>query len=182
MNDARPPMPTGRLVAIVVGVIFVIAFLTIGGLAVAGYVFAKRIHVTETRDEQGREKTLQVETPLGRLRVDQGDRVDPKLLNIPLYPGAVALEPRHGARVDVDLDFADKRLRVLAVEMETPDEVEKVIEFYREAAADFVFSKKDHGRVQFRWEHGNLQKIVGIVEKGGKTRISLAHIGEPEAN
>jgi len=174
--------PTGRLVAIVVGVIFAIAILTVGGLLVAGYVFASKVRVSTDRDEQGREKTVRVDTPLGRLRVDRDERVDPKHLNIPLYPGARVADRSARARIDLDLDFTDQSLRVLAVEMETTDPADKVIDFYREAAADFVFSKKANGRVEFFWERGGLKKLVAIIERGGGTRISLANIGEPEAN
>ena len=179
MTSSGPP--TGRLVAVVVGVILTIGILTVGGLVVAGYIFASKVKVSADRDAQGRERTVRVETPLGRFRLDQ-DHVDPKRLDIPLYPGAVVRDDDSGARVDLDLDFADKKFRVLAVELETADPVDKVIEFYREAAADFVFSRKREGKVEFRWERGGLHKVVGIVEKEGKTRISLANIGEPEAN
>ncbi len=172
--------PTGRLVAVVVGVILAIGILTVAGLVIAGYVFASRVNVSTVRDEKGREKTVRVDTPLGRLQLDQNE-VDPRRLDIPLYPGAVVRQGEGGARA-VDLGFDDKRLRLLAVEMETSDPADKVIAFYKEAAADFVFSAKKDNRVEFRWERGGLRKVVGIVEKEGKTRISLANIGEPEAN
>jgi len=178
---SRSGPPTGRLVAVVVGVILAIGVLTVGGLAVAGYVFASKVRVDTIRDDKGRE-TIKVETPLGRLRLDHAEAVDPARLDIPVYPGATVRGRDAGARVDLDLDFADKRLRVLAVEMETEDPAEKVVEFYRESAADFVFSQKKDGRVEFKWERGELKKVVAIVEKAGKTRISLANIGEPEAN
>ena len=116
MTSSGPP--TGKLVAVVVGVILAIGVLTVGGLVVAGYIFASRVSVSTSRDARGRERTVRVDTPLGRLRLDQ-EPVDPKRLDIPLYPGAVARQQDSGARVDVDLDFADKKFRVLAVEMET---------------------------------------------------------------
>jgi hypothetical protein len=177
MSTSTGP-PTGRLVAIVVGVILAIGVLTVAGLAVAGYVFASKVNVQTSRDE----KTVRVETPFGNLRLDRAEQVDPKLLDIPLYPRAEVRPREAGARLDLDLDFADKRLRVLAVEMETTDPIEKVVAFYREAAADFVVIRKQDDRFEFRWERGSLKKVVGIVEKQGKTRISLANIGEPEAN
>jgi hypothetical protein len=179
MTSSGPP--TGRLVAVVVGVILTIGILTVGGLVVTGYIFASRVSVSTVRDAEGHEKAVRVETPLGRFRLDQ-EPIDPKRLDIPLYPGAVVRSNDSGGRVDLDLDFADKKFRVLAVELETVDSAEQVIQFYREAAADFVFSQKKDGKVEFRWERGGLNKVVGIVEKEGKTRISLANIGEPEAN
>ena len=175
-------MPTGKLVAIVVAVIFGIGLLAMAGLLLLGYAFVSRVSVTTVRDAQGRERTVKVETPLGRVRVDKDTLVDPKSIDIPLYPGAAVVNSGGSATVDVDLDFADTSLRLLAVEMETSDPIDKVIEFYRQNAADFVFSRKPDGKVEFRWEEGKLKKIVGIREKRGKRRIALANIGEPEAN
>ncbi len=177
------PASTGRLVAIVVGVVVGILLLTCGGLVVAGYYFASKVTVSRSHDEGGREKTIRVETPFGRLRVEKQENVDPKLLGMPIYPGAAVIRGEGGgARVDLDLDFADKYVRVVAVKMETADPFENVVSFYRTEAADFVFSHKADGKVEFRWEHGELKKLVVIDERGGKTRISLAKFGEPEAN
>lgn len=179
----QPSGPSaGRLVAIVVGVIFGIALLAMVGLGVVSYIIASKVHITTLQDDRGREKTFRVETPFGRLRVDRGEQVDPKLLNIPIYPGATAVGGGYrDARVDLDLDFADKYLRVVTVEMETLDPAEKVIAFYREHAPDFVFREK-HGKAEFTWRQGEFRKAVGIRERHGKTLISLANVGEPEAN
>ena len=182
-----PPGPTGnstgRLVVIVVGVVLGIAVLTIGGLVALSYVFASKVHVVTTKDRDGREESVRLETPFGRLRVDKNTQIDPKLLGIPIYPGAKTVEgDSGGARVDLDLDFADKSLRVVALEMETSDPADKVIAFYRENATDFVFSEKANGKVEFKLKHEQLRKAIGIREQRGKTRISLANIGEPEAN
>ena len=178
----QPGSSTTRLVVIVLCVIFGIGLLTVAGLVVAGYVFASRVSVSTVRDEQGREKTVKIDTPLGRLRVEKQRDIDPKLLGVPIYPGATVLKDDVGARVDLDLDFADKSVRVLVVKMETEDPFQKVVDFYRDEAADFVFVEKKNGGAEFRWEHGKLKKIVAVSERRGKTRISLANIGEPEAN
>ncbi len=185
MSHSQPPgshQSTGRLVVIVVGILIGVVLLCVGGLAVAGYYFASRFEVRRELDAQGREKTVRLETPFGRLRVDKGTPVDPERLGIPLYPGATVSDRGRSTRLDLDLDIADQYLRVIAVEMETPDPAEKVIEFYRQTGVDFVFSRRSDGKVEFRWEEGALKKVVAIVGRGGKTRISLAHVGEPEAN
>ncbi len=180
----RSGRPTGRLVAIVVGVIFGVVLLCAAALAAVGYYLASRVEVTTTRDEQGQERTVRINTPFGRLRVDTDRPVDPKLLGIPVYPGAtpVVEGERMHARVDLDLDFADTSLRVRVAEVETADPFEQVVDFYREEAVDFIFTKKSRGRVEFIWQQGKLKKVVGIRERGGKTRISLASVGEAEAN
>lgn len=176
------PSGGGRIVAIVLAVVFGIMLLTVGGLVVVCYIFASKVSVTASRDQFGRGKTIRVETPFGRLRVEKQEDVDPRLLGIPIYPGATVMKGETGgARVDLDLDFADKYVRVLAVKMETSDPFDKVVEFYRDEAADFVFSRKQE-RAEFRWEHDELKKLVVVTDRNGKTRISLAKIGEPEAN
>ncbi len=182
-NPPPPQSSTGRLVAIVVGVVIGVVMLTIAGLMITAFIFARKVTVSTVRDEQGREKTVRVDTPFGRLRVEKQGDVDAKLLAIPIYPGAVQVKGEmSGARVDLDLDFADKYVRVLAVKMETADPFDKVVEFYKEEAPDFVFTLKRDGHAEFKWEQGRLKKVVGIVEKHGKTQIGLANIGEPEAN
>jgi len=176
-------MSTGRLVAIVVGVIFAIGMLTVAGLAVAGFVFASKVRVSTVQDEQGREKTVKLDTPFGSLRVDQEHRIDPQSLGIPIYPGAtVTRQGAGGARVSLDLDFADQSLQVAALEMETPDRVDKVAEFYQDRAADFLITRHASGKVEFLWERGRLKKVVALEERRGRTRIALARIGAPEAN
>ena len=79
MKSSGPP--TGRLVAVVVGVILAVGVLTVAGLVIAGYVFASKVNVSTVRDERGREKTVRVETPLGQIQFDHG-QVDPKRLDI----------------------------------------------------------------------------------------------------
>jgi len=183
-----PPGPpaggssTGRTVAWIAGIVFAFLLVCLGGLFLAGYLFFSKVHVTSMRDDKGQEKSVNIDTPLGRLRVEKGIGVDPKLLGIPIYPGASVVQGDHSARVDLDLDFADKSLRVLAAKMETPDNFQKVVDFYKEEVPDFVYTRKSNGRAQFHWEHGEFKKVVMIEERSGKTRISLANIGEPEAN
>ena len=180
---SRQGMPTGRLVAIVVAVIFGVAALGLIGVIAAGFFLFPRVHVNTVRDEQGRERSIRVETPFGRLRVERGSDVDPAHLGIPIYPGAgVVDKDTSGGRVQLDLDFAEQNLQVMAVTMETSDPFDKVVDFYREEAADFVFSRKANGSVEFIWKEGRLKKIVALRERNQKTRIALANIGEPEGN
>jgi hypothetical protein len=169
-------------VAIVVGVIVGLVVLGVGSMVIMGLVLASKVNVHTERDAEGREKMVRVETPFGRFRVDRHQRIDPKQLGLPIYPGAVVLRDTGTARVEIDLDFADTSLRVVAAEMETTDAFDKVVDFYRDQAADFVFTKESGRKVKFIWHQERLKKVIGIIEKGGKTRIALASVGEPEAN
>ncbi|GEM_PF-996693 len=191
MNSPSAPLPprssaepsTGRLVVIAAGVLAGIVVLTLGGLGIVSYLFVSRIHVARTQRGRGGNAALRIETPLGSVRVDKQDSVDPKLLGIPLYPGAVVVPGEAGgARVDLDLDFADKSFRVAAVQMETSDPMDKVVSFYRSEASDFALRFESHGHAEFRSSRGGIKKVIGIAAQHGKTRISLANIGAPEAN
>ena len=173
---------TGRLAAIVAAVIAGVFLLMAAGLFLVGYRFASRIRISSAPDGR-RDGTVRIETPLGNLRVQKQAEIDPKLLGIPLYPGAAAVEGKGvGARVDLDLDFADKSLRVVAVQMETADPIDKVVAFYRQEASDYSFNQKSGEAAEFHWSEGPWKKIIAIRERRGKTNISLANVGEPEAN
>ena len=171
---------TGRLVAIVAAVIAGIFLLMAAGLFLVGYRFASRIHISHAPDGQ-HDGTVRIETPLGNLRVQKQAEIDPKLLGMPIYPGAVAVKGQ-GARVDLDLDFVDKSLRVAAVRMETGDPMDKVVAFYRQEASEYSFNQKSGNAVEFHCSEGPWKKIIAITERRGKTNISLANVGEPEAN
>ena len=173
-------MSAHRVVAVIVGAVLVVGFLAVGGLVFAAYFFSSRVHVT--RSGARGDETVRVETPFGRMRVDKNNDVDPEVLDIPLYPGAKVVQEGHSARVELDFDFADKALRITAVEMETPDAFDKVVAFYRQAAPDFSFSEKAGGKVELLWQKGGQKKVIGLVKRQDKSRIALANIGEPEGN
>jgi hypothetical protein len=174
-------MSAHRVVSAIVGAVLVLGLLAVGGLVFAAYYFSSRVHVTRS-GTHGRDEIVRVDTPFGRVRVDKNRDMDPELLDMPLYPEAKVVNQGHSARVDLDLDFADKQLRIMAVEMETPDAFDKVVAFYRQAAPDYSFSQKAGGKVELLWQEGGRKKVIGIVERQGKTRIALANIGEPEGN
>lgn len=180
--SSTPGPSTGRLVAIVAAVIASILLVMAAGLFLVGYRFASKVRISAAPDGE-QDGTLRIETPVGNLRVRKQGQIDPKLLGIPLYPGAVVVRGEGmGARVDLDLDFADKSLRVAAVQMETGDPMDKVVAFYRQEAADYSFNQKPGRAAEFHWSDGSWKKIIAIAERRGKTHISLANIGEPEAN
>ena len=53
----------------------------------AGMYFADNIHVEKTRGAKG--ETVQVDTPIGSMRVQEHKKLDPKLIGVPVYPGAI---------------------------------------------------------------------------------------------
>ena len=93
------------------------------------------VHVD--KDSNGKEKTVQVDTPFGGVHVNT-DQVSASDLGLPLYPGAESVrgDDKHKS-ADVHLGFGEWQLRVRAVSYATPDSQEKVAEFYKKALGRF---------------------------------------------
>ena len=110
------------------------AFAVLGvGLALG--VSGCRIHVD--KDANGKEKTVQVETPFGGVHVNT-DQTSASDLGMPVYPGAklVTDDDKHKS-ADVHLGFGDWQLRVKAVSYGSTDSKEKVAAFYKKALARY---------------------------------------------
>jgi hypothetical protein len=105
------------------------------GLSVIAGLVGCRVHVD--KDANGKEKTVQVDTPFGGVHVNT-DQVSASDLGLPVYPGA---EPARGddkhKSADVHLGFGEWQLRVRAVSYATPDSQEKVAEFYKKSLGRF---------------------------------------------
>ena len=94
-----------------------------------------RVHVD--KDSNGKEKTVQVDTPFGGVHVNT-DQTTATDLGLPVYPGAkqVTDDDQHKS-ADVHLGFGDWQLRVKAVSYGTPDSREQVTAFYKKALARY---------------------------------------------
>lgn len=105
------------------------------GLAVLAGLTGCRVHVD--KDSNGQEKTVQVDTPFGGVHVNT-DQISASDLGLPVYPGAepVRGDDKHKS-ADVHLGFGEWQLRVRAVTYSTPDNQEKVTDFYKKALGRF---------------------------------------------
>jgi hypothetical protein len=104
-------------------------------LTVSLCVSGCRVHVD--KDANGKEKNVQVDTPFGGVHVNT-DQTSASDLGLPLYPGAepVTDDDKHKS-ADVHLGFGEWQLRVKAVSYSTPDNKDKVAEFYKKALTRF---------------------------------------------
>jgi hypothetical protein len=85
------------------------------------------------KDANGKEKTVQVETPFGGVHVNT-DQTTAADLGLPVYPGAqVARDDDKHKSADVHLGFGDWQLRIKAVSYSTSDSQDKVAAFYKKA-------------------------------------------------
>ncbi|HTJ30321.1 MAG TPA: hypothetical protein VL346_07460 [Acidobacteriaceae bacterium] len=90
-----------------------------------------RVHVD--KDKNGKEKTVQVDTPFGGVHVNT-DQTTAADLGMPVYPGAHAItdDEKHKS-ADVHLGFGQWQIRVKAVSYGSPDSQDKVAAFYKKA-------------------------------------------------
>lgn len=94
-----------------------------------------RVHVD--KDANGKEKTVQVDTPFGGVHVNT-DQISASDLGLPVYPGShQSTDREHEKSADVHLGFGNWQLRVKAVNYTTPDSKEKVAAFYKKALARY---------------------------------------------
>jgi hypothetical protein len=94
-----------------------------------------RVHVD--KDSNGKEKTVQVDTPFGGVHVNT-DQTSASDLGLPVYPGAQPIRDNDNEKsADVHLGFGEWQLRVKVVSYATPDSKDKVSAFYKKALTRF---------------------------------------------
>jgi hypothetical protein len=90
-----------------------------------------RVHVD--KDENGKEKNVQVDTPFGGVHVNT-NQISAVDLGLPAYPGAeIVKDNEHDKSADVNMGFGQWTLRVRAVNYGTMDSRDKVTAFYKKA-------------------------------------------------
>jgi hypothetical protein len=94
-------------------------------------------HVQVDKGQNGEDKNVKVDTPLGGLHV-RADQTTAADLGLPDYPGATLAPDREGDKsADVHLGFGRFQLHVRVVTYVTPDDQKKVLAFYRNALGRF---------------------------------------------
>jgi hypothetical protein len=183
MSSAPVPPQKGNnavwwILGIVGGGITLLVFL---GLILAG-VFVRHIHVSETGDK------VEIETPVGDLRVNQGEL---HATGLPVYPGAIAVKDK-GATIQLSTE--NSGVGIAAEEYHTGDSLEQVQAWYRnhlgpefrlEKDGDSSRLAKRHLRVNdselaFVDEKGEGARVVGLKKPGGGTEIDLVRAGKRE--
>jgi len=107
-----------------------LVLIAVCALAVSGIVGC-RVHIT--KDENGNEKNVQVDTPFGGVHVNT-DKITATELGLPVYPGAQLYNSDDKNKsADVNVGFGKWKLRVRAVTYTTSDSSDKVQAFYKKA-------------------------------------------------
>ena len=100
------------------------------GLACVAALAGCRIHVD--KDANGKEKTVQVDTPFGGVHVNT-DQTSASDLGLPVYPGAKLETGDDNKSADIHMGFGEWQLRIRAIKYVTTDPQDKVAEFYKKA-------------------------------------------------
>jgi hypothetical protein len=107
------------------------AMVLVAGVTLLASLAGCRVNVQ--KDADGKEKTVQVDTPFGGVHVNT-DQTTAADLGLPAYPGAqIVTDNDKDKSADVHLGFGEWELRVRAVNYATPDTKEQVTAFYKKA-------------------------------------------------
>jgi hypothetical protein len=170
----------GGVLAGILVALLILAALAVVGVFMAGMYLADNIHVQKSRGAKG--DTVEVDTPIGSMRVQQHRRLDPKVIGVPVYPGAVREDDSHAASIDFSFESNHKEFTILAAEYSTDDSVDKVKEFYHRELPHWIISQGPQGGIHMEYSEDGYKRVIGIHERDGRTRIGLASVGEPAAN
>ncbi len=102
--------------------------------AVALWLVAKRTKISQTETKAG--KALHVESPLGTLDMHPEAKLDARLAQIPVYPGALPGNPV-GAESVSELHTFGRTLQEISANYWTPDGTQQVWDFYRQQLPDW---------------------------------------------
>jgi len=170
----------GGVIGILVGLL-ALGFVALIAVFVFGIFVARNIHVERTQSTRG--ESVRVVTPVGTVQVRAHERLDPKSVGIPVYPGAFREDhDGHAASFEFDSDSTHTGFTVLGAEYSTSDSIDKVRDFYSKELPHWIVSKRRHGRFRMEYTEGGYKRFVVIDEKHGRTHIALASVGEPAAN
>ncbi len=171
----------GGALAGVLAAFLILAALAVVGVFLAGMYVAENIHVEKTRNAKG--ETVQVDTPIGSMHVQEHTKFDPKLIGVPVYPNAIREDDdNHAAAVDFSFDSGHKEFTFLAANYSTADSVDKVKEFYHHELPHWMIMQRRTGTVHMEYTEDGYKRIIVVSEKQGRTWIGLASVGEPASN
>lgn len=151
----------------------------------------------------GKDKKVEITTPVGELKVRSSDDVDVKDIGLPEYPGARRSQDKDKSGAHVSLATALFGLKVVAAEFESDDAPRKILDFYRPHLERYGKVTECHGNVDFREKNGVKEieckqggdhsdhtelvvgteerfRVVGVDVRGKGSKIGMAFISMRE--
>jgi hypothetical protein len=179
-NSMRRPSQSGGIIGVLMGLV-ALAAIGFACLVLFGLYVAHNVRVEHTRN--GSSETVLLDTPVGSMKVRPHQRLDPKSVGIPVYPGAVREDREtNAASFEFDFDSRHKEFTVMGAEYSTSDSLDRVRAFYHQELPHWIISKSRHNRLQMEYSENGYKRFVVLTERHGRTRIGLASMGEPASN
>jgi hypothetical protein len=140
--------------------------------------------MTVDKEDAGRKKDVDIQTPLGGLKVRT--EVDPKETGLPVYAGArqVPDEDDDSSSAHVTLGLPGFGMKVVAAHFESDDSSDKVLEFYRKELKTYGSVTECKGDINLKGDPGEQEitckegigaamrdKVELAVGKGASHRI-----------
>ena len=136
--------------------------------AVGLWFLVKTTKISQTYTSAG--KVLHMESPLGTLDERHEAKVDPRLAQIPVYPGALAQNPAAPEAVS-ELRFAGAIFQDISVTYWTPDDLTKVWNFYRQRLPDFQVNLDAAQSKELIQRGQDYVRLVRVYGQAGRTVI-----------
>jgi hypothetical protein len=131
------------------------------------------------KDESGRDKKVDIQTPIGGIHVSKD--VDVRATGIPVYPGARVKEKEAEGEeksANVNISTGLFGLKVVAVEYESDDPPEKLIAYYKDqlkkygSVIECHTNREHHVQVEGRKGDSKSHELKCDGDNGGK-RVEL---------
>jgi hypothetical protein len=137
--------------------------------AVALWYLAKRTKITQTETQFG--KAVHVESPVAVLDVHPEGKLDSRLAQIPIYPGAMREEPLAAESV-TELHVQGAVLQEISAQYWTPQEQREVWDFYRQQLPDWPQNLDGvQGGKELISRRQDYVLLVRVSRSGERTRI-----------
>lgn len=148
---------------------------------------------------EGKDKSVEITTPVGELKVRSNEDVAVKDIGLPEYPGARRSQDKDEVGAHISIGTALFGLKMVAAEFESDDEPKKVLDFYRPHLEKYGKVTECHGNVDFREKNGVKEihckqdadhsdhtelvvgseerfRVVGVEPRGKGSKIGMAFI------
>jgi hypothetical protein len=146
---------------------FVIAFL-VG--AVVLWAIAKKSTITQTQTKAG--TALHLHTPLGTLDSTPQEQLDPRLAQLPVYPGALR-ENAMAAETVTQMDFNHGLLQEVSSTYWTPASEDEVWKFYRQQLPEWPRNLDEaRGKELIHPERDGV-RLIRLTRDGDRTIIEI---------
>lgn len=149
-----------------------IPFAAFGTAFLAGAIglwwVSKRTKISETATASG--KAVHVDSPLGTLDVRPEEKLDPRLAQIPTYPGAMP-ESAGSAESVSEVHIGHRTLQEISASYWTPDSVQEVWEFYRQQLPDWPRNLVNAQGKELIQHQTDYVRLVRVSRQGDRTVI-----------